>query len=199
MDLAGIKDGTSNTVGIAEAAIGDASTENMIRGGLAQGLSVGASPANYTLKNDFCWGRRGNGGQFAAGTTPISSSDLYNESSRTGHRWHDSHPQYTQFFALLPPNAPSCIGTNPAGTVGGTGTTSNSNFLISASSYHSGGVNICMMDGAVRFISDTIEHGDPTAIPPVIGGTSPHAYTGASIYGVWGALGSRAGGESTTL
>lgn len=198
MDLGGITDGTSNTMGISEVAIAGSNTEMKIRGGLAQGLGVGAAPANYTLTNSYCWGRRGTNGELLAGTTVITSAELFNDSSATGQRWHDSRPIYTQFFALMPPNSPSCIGNTAAGILGGlTGITNN--VLISASSYHSGGVNACMMDGAVKFVSETIDSGDSTAIPPVIGGVSPHAYSGKSIYGVWGAIGSRAGGESVSL
>lgn len=44
-----------------------------------------------------------------------------------------------------------------------------------------------MGDGAVRFISENISAGDPNA-------TSPGS--GPSPYGVWGAIGTRASGET---
>ena len=59
----------------------------------------------------------------------------------------------------------------------------------SASSYHSGGVNCGMGDGSVRFISDTIDVGDMSK-GCVTSGESP--------YGVWGAMGSRSGGETAS-
>lgn len=61
---------------------------------------------------------------------------------------------------------------------------------LSAGSYHPGGVNVLLMDGSVRFVSETIDTGN-TALPPVTGGFSP--------YGVWGSMGSRAGGEPVSL
>jgi hypothetical protein len=42
----------------------------------------------------------------------------------------------------------------------------------------------------VRFVTSTIDSGDPTK-PPVTAGPSP--------YGVWGALGSISGGEAVSI
>lgn len=44
-----------------------------------------------------------------------------------------------------------------------------------------------LADGSVRFISDTIDTGNLMVQQPD---------DGASMYGVWGALGSKAGGET---
>jgi prepilin-type processing-associated H-X9-DG protein len=61
--------------------------------------------------------------------------------------------------------------------------------MVAASSYHSGGVNVSLGDGSVRFISETIDSGTITATTtPVSSGESP--------FGVWGALGSINGGEA---
>ena len=46
-----------------------------------------------------------------------------------------------------------------------------------------------MLDGSVRFVSDTIDCGDAYANAVV---------NGASPYGVWGAMGSAQGGETTS-
>jgi prepilin-type processing-associated H-X9-DG protein len=63
--------------------------------------------------------------------------------------------------------------------------------IMSATSFHTGGVNSAFLDGSVHFISDTInsrntelEVGSPKGISP---------------YGIWGGLGTVSGGESTTL
>ena len=46
-----------------------------------------------------------------------------------------------------------------------------------------------MADGSVRFVSDNIDTGN-TAVTSVTFGPSP--------YGVWGAMGSKSGGDATT-
>ncbi|MDR0608568.1 MAG: DUF1559 domain-containing protein, partial [Planctomycetaceae bacterium] len=77
---------------------------------------------------------------------------------------------------------PSCFTSG--GPTGGAG------HLASATSNHSGGVNIGLGDGSVRFAGNTINCGN-TSLPPVQIGVSP--------YGIWGALGSCEGRESASL
>ena len=59
--------------------------------------------------------------------------------------------------------------------------------ILPPTSLHTGGVNAARADGSVTFYSDTIDSGNLTrrAIDSV----------GASPYGVWGALGTKSGGE----
>jgi prepilin-type processing-associated H-X9-DG protein len=64
------------------------------------------------------------------------------------------------------------------------------NGLYPPSSNHSGGVNALMGDGSVRFIRDGINVGNLNATGTGLGGISP--------YGVFGALGTRRGGEVNT-
>ena len=91
---------------------------------------------------------------------------------------------------MLPPNSPTCaIGGSEDGT------------KVSASSYHSGGVNTCFGDGSVRFISDTVDCGDQSDdfYNKVNDKGRPQDYGGKSVYGVWGAFGTMAGGETVAL
>ncbi|MFG0263423.1 MAG: DUF1559 domain-containing protein [Novipirellula sp. JB048] len=85
-----------------------------------------------------------------------------------------------RFTTTLPPNSYSCAygGSNDSwGT-------------FAPSSEHPGGVQSLMFDGAVRFVTDSIDSGNLNA----------HQVTsGVSPYGVWGAMGSPAGGETITL
>jgi prepilin-type processing-associated H-X9-DG protein len=60
--------------------------------------------------------------------------------------------------------------------------------LLPVSSYHPGGANITMCDGAVIFVANTI---DTNNLPWI----SDPGVTDASRYGVWGRLGSARGGE----
>jgi hypothetical protein len=61
--------------------------------------------------------------------------------------------------------------------------------MFTATSNHSGGVVVGAADGSVRFISETIDIGT---------GDATNRDGGISNYGVWGAFGSRNGGESVT-
>lgn len=56
-----------------------------------------------------------------------------------------------------------------------------------------------MADGSVRFISETIDTGNQALSWNAYNGTGATATpSGQSIYGVWGALGSKAGGEAAS-
>ncbi|MDO5581251.1 MAG: DUF1559 domain-containing protein [Planctomycetia bacterium] len=91
-------------------------------------------------------------------------------------------PGATYFSTVLPPNSPSCS----------IGTESKHVGIYSTSSNHSGGVNVLFADGAVKFIPETVDIGSSsTSIS-----TEP---TGKSPFGVWGAMGSIAGGENLSL
>ena len=71
--------------------------------------------------------------------------------------------------------------------------------LITASSSHSGGVNVCMMDGSVRFVSDTIDTGDLNNFMSGNSGVRDDMYKGQSKHGVWGAMATPKGKETVTL
>ena len=52
-----------------------------------------------------------------------------------------------------------------------------------------------MTDGAIKFITDSIEAGDGRAGGVWLNGTGPQAPGSQSPYGLWGALGTRANKE----
>lgn len=96
-----------------------------------------------------------------------------------GTTFPDGQSERVGFTTVMPPNGPSCNidGNVNADTPGG---------VHAPSSYHPGGVLCLMVDGSARFIVDQIDTG-LLSLPEVTQGPSP--------YGVWGALGSKAGGE----
>ncbi|MDR1957776.1 MAG: DUF1559 domain-containing protein, partial [Planctomycetaceae bacterium] len=99
-----------------------------------------------------------------------------------GTRWGDGRGP-SSFSTILPPNSPSCSGN---------ALDYDARMLVSASSYHTGGVNAALGDGSVTFVSDTVDSGTLTdSTTPVVSGTSP--------FGVWGAMGSINGGESKSF
>jgi prepilin-type N-terminal cleavage/methylation domain-containing protein/prepilin-type processing-associated H-X9-DG protein len=108
-----------------------------------------------------------------------------------GSRWADGHMVCSGFFTVLPPNRESCGW--------GVGSAWRANSLQGMSSRHSGGAHVLMGDGAVKFITDSIEAGNPRAGMVRFGGTGLVAPGSRSPYGLWGALGTRSGREPQSL
>lgn len=125
--------------------------------------------------------------EIVADTTPGPCSGsapggIYTDGRIEESRWNDGRVAYAGFHTILAPNSPSCSRPASAGNIHDAPW-----ILSSASSLHPGGVNALFADGSVQFISDSIDTGNLSAAYPT---------TGPSPYGVWGALGSRAGGEA---
>ncbi|TWU04339.1 DUF1559 domain-containing protein [Stieleria varia] len=106
-----------------------------------------------------------------------------------GHRWADFHTLQSQMNTILPPNAEVCL-VGSSDTYG----------YAPPSSQHSGGVHVLMSDGAIKFITDSIEAGNSHA-PTIYFRALTSEYISAtpvgsmSPYGLWGALGTRASSE----
>ncbi len=181
----GVPDGTSNTVLISEAVLGQhGSNSSRIKGGIAGNVER----VNIPGPPSRCDERRGPSGMLI-GDIANNAGYAYQAS---GRRWIDAQNLFTQFFTTLPPNSPSCSPTmnNEDGP------------LISASSNHTGGVNVARVDGSVIFVSDTISTANldktPADSPWNFTGEAHH-WKGESIWGIWGALGTRNGGESAAF
>jgi len=113
--------------------------------------------------------------------------------ARRGYTWANARGFDSMMNTILPPNREYCVAAGAAAP--GTWT---------AGSRHQGGAHVLMADGAVKFITDSIEAGDST-FPTVyvnVGGVSSSAVNPLSVpgmqspYGLWGALGTRASRET---
>jgi prepilin-type N-terminal cleavage/methylation domain-containing protein/prepilin-type processing-associated H-X9-DG protein len=173
--MATFRDGTSNTLLLAECPVGANKGDRNNLSGFAKDMGS----ANNSNLPSTCLAAAGPGGQFAPGVNPETGD------WQVGWRWADAHACYTQFHPILPPNSPSC------------GPRAENWALITAGSHHPGGCNVAMADGSSRFISETINAGDPNDHPSNHGYSNrPQDYSGPSLYGPWGALGSSRSGET---
>ncbi|MEM9827620.1 MAG: DUF1559 domain-containing protein [Planctomycetota bacterium] len=128
---------------------------------------------------------------------PTASPDLSSEAATgwtarygRGFRWHSGFEANSGFKTVLGPNQASCgfnTGSWFPDVRGGNYT---------AGSRHPGGCHIVLADGAVRFITDSIEAGNPLAEQVSRNATAPTSRPGnRSPFGLWGALGTRANKE----
>jgi hypothetical protein len=175
LPLAAITDGTSNTIMLGEVAGGGGPRD--IKGGVAVNVQAW-NPAGCLARKDPANPKRLIG-DVRADFRPHS-----------GRAW-DGRPYFVGFATLVPPNGPSCHW----------GGVDGNEHMGTLSSFHPGGGQVTLADASVRFIPETINAINMALDDPgADGGTNPgNNYTGPSIYGVWGALGSRAGGESAVL
>jgi hypothetical protein len=176
LSMTHMKDGASNTVAFSEIvnspSYGGDSLE--VPGGVLQGMDVhGSRPTICKAAVDPTDKQR-----FLTGV----GTGIHNSYTR-GNRWADSLTVYTGFTTVLGPNSPSCTNGNPE---------DNNNGVFSVYSWHPGGVQATLVDGSVRFVAESIDTGNAAAADP--GRTSLK-----SPFGVWGAMGTRTGGETVTL
>lgn len=163
-----ITDGTSNSIAIAEFI-----RPNSVNSIGMVVLQAGDPNTTVPLSCRAQWN----------GRTWVTLSNVYTGDTARGYRSWDGRNFLSNVTTILPPNSPSCMIwpglSNPHWMPG----------IYSAGSLHTGGAQVSMLDGSVRFIPQSIDTGNlGIAAPPATGG-------GLSPYGVWGALGSARGGE----
>lgn len=109
-----------------------------------------------------------------------------NRTKLRGYHWAGASPVFTQVNTILPPNSRLCTHRGN-GAFGG---------LYPVASRHQGGAHVLMCDGAVVFMTESVEAGNRSSRPVHLGGTGASAPGSASPFGLWGALGTRASSET---
>jgi prepilin-type processing-associated H-X9-DG protein len=182
--FAAITDGLSNTLGLSETLTSeDTGSRNPKAYVVYVNLvPTGASTATvypYSKGSAFCRDSAldpNDRSQLSVTVVAATPGNVYR-----GHSFANGVPARSGFNTALPPNSPSCSARNQPTIHQGWG-------AFSATSYHTGGVNAALLDGSVRFISEGIHCGDLSLSV---------TNSGASPYGVWGALSTINGNEST--
>lgn len=169
--LSSITDGISNTIALAE--IGN-QQDRLLSGQVAidQPTAMLDAPIECLGLRDA---RRPS--QYAA-KLPLSALGR-------GARWVDGAAPFGLFATILPPNSPSCAAGGDEAVDG----------IYSSGSLHTGGATSVFVDGSVHFISDKVDTGDSTRVPPTSEQVTQQ--TTPSPFGIWGALGTADGGEVT--
>ena len=168
-----IVDGTSNTVALSERLRADFGRSTAVANQFEVGHGSAASIAGMTTSPRLCL-TTATGRYFNAGVVVKGAF---------GSLWTDGQAERVAFNTVLAPNSPACTDDAATGA-------DSVNVVLPASSRHTGGVNVGMGDGSVRFVSDSIDTGNTSIAQPD---------SGLSNYGVWGALGSKSGGEASGL
>ena len=168
-----IRDGLSNTVMLGEALIGTQAASRTLPAGIGKLGAIDSSTAPAA-----CWALVA-GDQY----TSTITDTRFQPGSMWGRSWNDT---YTSFYTNAAPNTPRCVQDYDW-----------SAYINPVSSYHPGGAFATMCDASVRFVTNDIDAGDPTQPQVNNAGTTSTAwtYTGGSIRGVWGAMGTIRGRE----
>lgn len=164
-----ILDGLSNTIAVGEVAtnLGDRSIQGQ--------FAVNGSPE--VLENPSSCRDLTDPERPKFFLDQVALSDL-----GRGGCWADGAAGHGLFNTILPPNSGNVA-------VGGTIAVDG---IYSVSSNHLGGCHVLMADGAVIFMTDSVECGDSTASTPALDVQEQTK----SAYGLWGALGTASMGET---
>lgn len=162
-----VLDGLSNTAAAAEHIVGFAATREINSTMKLGQVGIIANPSACDALIDP-----------ARPQFWLDGNDMVDDWSR-GRQWAFGLPIYTGFTTIRPPNKANCS----------TGSDSQDG-IFTAASRHQGGCHVLMADGAIKFITDSIEAGNQQAVAPPI---APQGIE--SPYGLWGRLGTRASKE----
>ncbi len=186
-----VLDGLSNTIAMGE--IGRSAGAREIIGDAA--YITGNAAAQDTIRNNpkkVGWLDQVDPARpkfYDPGALLVIDSSTVGDRSR-GNFWADGLGLNTGFSTVFPPNGPNMHRNGATGATGEGG-------FFTVGSRHQGGAHVVMGDGAVKFVTDSIESGNLNQRP--IGVSGGPAAGSMSNYGLWGALGSVGAKESRSI
>jgi prepilin-type processing-associated H-X9-DG protein len=144
--IAAITDGTSNTVAFAERSRGDNSNTKSSPSDIYVGANMPGPPsfiASDMATTQFILT------QMMPACAEFAKTNRTRTWDHAGAHWANSNYSQTTFNFMITPNSrtPDCSNWATYGIGYG---------LHTPRSYHSGGVNVCMADGSVRFVKDSV-------------------------------------------
>jgi prepilin-type N-terminal cleavage/methylation domain-containing protein/prepilin-type processing-associated H-X9-DG protein len=176
-------DGLANTICAGEVATDLGDNDKRTRGNQQAGGSVSLANGNtrcdgkVDATRPLFWATFPSAGFETAGGIPRAES-------RRGYEWSMSRGIWGVMNTIKPPNSYLCSDSN--------------NFndgIYPPSSRHQGGVHVLMGDGAIKFITDSIEAGNQASAHVSNEGNRLPAGS-KSPFGLWGSLGTRGAKEA---
>ncbi len=154
VSFSSVTDGTSNTAAVSEKLVG-------LNGYVASAVPGTANSLRVSFQSSvsYNWDTGANAGADTQSfynsckSMPFTTAPT-NPTQWSGACWNGSHAGTLHFNAydhLMTPNTLSCVsGSSYGGAPGGF------NDAITATSNHSGGVNVLMLDGSVKFAKNSV-------------------------------------------
>ena len=183
MKIRDILDGMSNTILMAERDLGNPSNNKDILGRVQTASPTSPAVCTAGVASGF----------YATGATP-GGLPLMSE------RWACGLPYFSAVTVAVPPNGGSCMA-QAAVSVLHTDANTSTNGFFTPSSRHTGGVHCLMGDGTVRFVNETLNTASACStiqvgLAATSSGPTAGSCNGQSPFGIWGALGTIASGET---
>ncbi len=176
-----VLDGLANTICAGEIATDLGDNDKRTRGNQSPGNVIGQANSNLSCDGlvdtarPLFWATMPGGTFETAGGHPAAEA-------RRGFCWAMSRGIWGTMNTIKPPNAYVCANTNVF-----------NDGIYPPSSRHQGGVHVLMGDGAVKFMTDSIEAGNQASAHVGVVAAVPAG--SQSPFGLWGQLGTRAAKE----